>query len=127
MLRKIIDRVNSTDERIEIGLVDKNDSYSYHPINHIEEIDDCMYIFIKDIGGYAVKREEVVVDEKIGKCIKVELEGSLDEIKFYSRDHIDPYFNKENYDPADDFNYEYLIQVEKIVEVNFIEEIEKGE
>lgn len=127
MLGKIIDRINSTDERIEIGLVDKNDSYSYHPINHIEEFDDCICIFIKDIGGFAVKSEEVVVDEKIGKCIKVELEGSLDEIKFYSRDYIDPYFNKENYDPTDDFNYEYLIQVEKIVEVNFIEEIEKGE
>lgn len=127
MLRKIIDRVNNSDERIEIELVEQENFYQHHVINNVEEIDGKLHIWVKDFGEFVIESEEVVVDESLGKCIKVKLDRSLDEDRFYSRDHIDPYFNKENYDPADDFNYEYLIQVEKIVEVNFIEEIEKGE
>lgn len=127
MLRKIIDRVNDSDERIEVELVEPENFYQHHVVNFIEEIDNNIVIWVKDFGRYIVKSEEVVVDESLGKCIKVKLDASLDEARFYSRDGVDPYFNRENYDPEDDFNYDYLLQIKKIVEVDFIDEIEKGE
>lgn len=127
MLRKIIDRVNNSDERIEIELVEHEKFYQYHVVNNVEEIDGKLHIWVKDFGKYVIESEEVVVDESLGKCIKVKLNKSLDEDRFYSRDGVDPYFNRANYNPEDDFNYEYLLQIKKIVEVNFVEEIEKGE
>lgn len=126
MLRKIIDRVNDSDERIEVELVEPENFNQHHVVNFIEEIDDNIVIWVKDFGRYIVKSEEVVVDESLGKCIKVKLDTSLDESRFYARDGVDPYFNRENYDPEDDFNYDYLLQIKKIVEVDFIDEIEKG-
>lgn len=126
MLRKFLDRGVNSEERIEVELVEPENFYTHHIVNHIEEVDDKIFIYVKDFGKYEVTKSEVVVDESLGKCIKVTLDRSLDAERFYDREYVDPYFNGENYNPEDDFVYDYLLRISKILEVNFVEEMERS-